>query len=139
MPPNPQGTIKEPSSEPQRNAREAASRRIVDDDEFAESAIGVANKWRATFQITKGYRDNEIAQAVNEYGVDACMVIIGQLVDQGMDRPPTEWLLQRLKRGDHNKKPRRGRRERNDPVTDQAEMMANIDAMERDGWKIAGR
>ena len=137
MDPNRQGTTNEPPIEPAA-ARADVCRRVVDDDEFAKSSRSVLTEWTSTFNTgPKSLDPIHIAQAVSEYGVEACKAIIRQLDAGGKTHPPTLWLLERLERGDHKQQPmKRGRRERNDPVTDQEEMLAAARAMAADGWNV---
>jgi len=133
MDPNRQGTTKEPPIEPAAAARAS----WPDDDEDVEAAIESYLKVAGGLFVNSTVRA-DLTAAVEGHGLDAVQKVIRQIGSENRRIVKSGWIGDRLKRGDHNQQPmKRGRR--NDPVTDQDEMMRNIDAMEAQGWKIAGR
>jgi len=130
---NRQGTTKEPPIEPAAAARAS----WPDDDEDVEAAIESYLKVAGGLFVNSTVRA-DLTAAVEGHGLDAVQKVIRQIGSENRRIVKSGWIGDRLKRGDHNQQPmKRGRR--NDPVTDQDEMMRNIDAMEAQGWKIAGR
>ncbi len=128
----PSGTTKEPPIEPA-----AASRASwPDDDEDVEAAIDSYLKVAGGLFVNSTVRA-DLTAAVEGHGLAAVQKVIQQIGSENRRIVKSGWIGDRLKRGDHNQQPtKRGRRERNDPVTDQEEMLAAARAMAADGWNV---